>query len=439
MALTTQRPGDYVATFIYGIGANVSIERLHQAWDLVAESNPILRTRIISLPTVQGHVLWQAVLDVPLSWKTENEGDVDAGPEHQMNLSEPLTRMSIIKPSLGSGPCCPYWKIHHALYDGWSINLFLGEVERAYYRQPESGLRQMQHFIRHLQARDESAEKVFWSQYFDGIRGAHFPSVPLDSHPRPDSQITFDMTDLPLSHCDYTGATIVTAAWATVAANEAGASEALFGLIVTGRQAPLKDIEFIAGPTIATVPKRVSLDWRSSHDHLLDNVQKGAAEMIPFEQTGLRNISRMSESAALACKFQTLLVIQPYMDVEDSVSSPIFYEMHDRHPIITRSSLNVISRKMQSMHASRTTQRSSLRNVQNSWWKISHPPFLSSLTASRVKGSSWDYMVRGGTFIRYGHGTVPYLSPREHASTISFLEESSSAPWHLRFVPGTGI
>jgi hypothetical protein len=34
--------------------------------------------------------------------------------------------------------------------------------------------------------------------------------------------------------------------------------------------------------------------------------------MLRYEQTGLQNISRLSDEAAAACQFQNLLVIQPH-------------------------------------------------------------------------------------------------------------------------------
>lgn len=39
--------------------------------------------------------------------------------------------------------------------------------------------------------------------------------------------------------------------------------------------------------------------------------------MIPFEQTGLQNIGRVSARASAACDFQTLLVVQPAEELRE--------------------------------------------------------------------------------------------------------------------------
>jgi non-ribosomal peptide synthetase component F len=80
---------------------------------------------------------------------------------------------------------------------------------------------------------------------------------------------------------------------------------------VSGRQAGVFGIQEIIGPTIATVPICVKLDWDQTIWQLLETTQRQAADMISFEQTGLQNIRHVSEEAALACQFQTLLVVEP--------------------------------------------------------------------------------------------------------------------------------
>ena len=89
------------------------------------------------------------------------------------------------------------------------------------------------------------------------------------------------------------------------------ATEALFGVTVSGRQAAVPGIERIVGPTFATVPIRVSVDWEWSVTDFLQNVLDQATNMIPHEQFGLQRIRRIDADAERACEFQTLLVVQP--------------------------------------------------------------------------------------------------------------------------------
>lgn len=65
------------------------------------------------------------------------------------------------------------------------------------------------------------------------------------------------------------------------------------------------------GPTIATVLLRIPVPGDCRVGVYLARVQRQATEMIPYEQTGLRAIAKVSDEARQACDFQTLLVVQP--------------------------------------------------------------------------------------------------------------------------------
>ncbi|KAF4459939.1 Enniatin synthase [Fusarium albosuccineum] len=64
-------------------------------------------------------------------------------------------------------------------------------------------------------------------------------------------------------------------------------------------------------PTMATVPVRIAIDKCQKVSAFLASVQNQATEMIPFEQTGLHRIARVSEQCQRACGFQTLLIVHP--------------------------------------------------------------------------------------------------------------------------------
>lgn len=136
------------------------------------------------------------------------------------------------------------------------------------------------------------------------MHGSHFPSLRTASdNPHPESEVRLSVRGLEGSGGGFTADTMVRAAWSIVAARSTGSSEALFRATVTRRE------------SIDIVPVRVSLDWESSISQLLQGVQRQAAEMAPFQQTGLQRIRRMSDEAALGCAFQTLLNVQPAVDV----------------------------------------------------------------------------------------------------------------------------
>ncbi|KFY79792.1 hypothetical protein V499_01225 [Pseudogymnoascus sp. VKM F-103] len=311
LALTAQQPGTYVAKYVFEVGQDIDTKTLCGAWDRVVAANAILRTRIVSLP---GIGVVQVVIDEGVSWTISTELDSIQGDQTSngptIGLGTPLTKFAIIEKAAGR-PSQFIWEIHHSLYDGFSMPLLMREAELAYFNKPSQGLQPMTAFIKYILDQDKAVAKIFWQKMFAGTQGSHFPPPKAVHHPRLERQISLRIPGLDWGHSDFTPATLIRAAWSVIAANGAGADEALFGATVTGRQAPVPGIELMAGPTIATVPIRVVVDRDATINQLLGSVQRQAVDMIAFEQTGLQNIAQFNDETALGSNFQTLLVIQP--------------------------------------------------------------------------------------------------------------------------------
>ncbi|KAI8271188.1 Nonribosomal peptide synthase chyA [Colletotrichum sp. SAR11_239] len=82
-----------------------------------------------------------------------------------------------------------------------------------------------------------------------------------------------------------------------------------------------------SGPTLATLPVRIKVSGDQTIHVALEEAQKGFADMIAHQQTGLSRIRAVSGEAANACGFQNLLVVQQQtakMDNQQSSPSSIF-------------------------------------------------------------------------------------------------------------------
>lgn len=326
LALTAQQPGTYVAKYVFEIGRDIDTKTLCGAWDRVVATNAILRTRIVSLP---GLGIVQVVIDEGVSWTISTELDGVQGDQKSngpaIGLGTPLTNFTIIEKAAGT-PSLFIWEIHHSLYDGFSMPLLMREAELAYFNKPSQGLQPMTAFIKYILDQDKVIAKNFWQRMFAGTQGSHFPPPKAAHHPRLERQMSLSIPGLNWGHSDFTPATLIRAAWSVITANGSGTDEALFGVTVTGRQAPVPGIELMAGPTIATVPIRIVLDRDATINQLLGSVQRQAVDMIPFEQTGLQNIAQFNDEAALGSNFQTLLVIQPADQGESDPGRPFLDE-----------------------------------------------------------------------------------------------------------------
>lgn len=310
LAITAKRSQDYVAKHVLLLQSATDVPRLQEAWRKVIDLNPILRTRIMDLPR-EGMV--QAILNHPVSWEVYTSLNEYRYADRQvaMGPGKPLLRLAIISEN-SEGKNYFSLTIHHSLYDGWSMSSLLDQVAMAYEGNLSVQSTPFQLFVKHI--RDIPAESIssFWNGQFSGMEANQFPVLPSpDYEPKADDLFTHSVAAIELKERGHTISTFIRAAWAILMCRQVAGSEALFGSVTAGRQANIPGIDRVAGPTVATVPIRIPIDWNDNIEQLLDKIQNQATEMIAFEQTGLHEIQALGEDAKDACSFQTLLVVQP--------------------------------------------------------------------------------------------------------------------------------
>ncbi|KAG5930353.1 NRPS protein, partial [Claviceps africana] len=328
LALTSRRSGDYVAQNTFQLQANVDIPRFQRAWEHVIATTPILRTRIVDLDT-QGLV--QLVIEEePAAWPESitstlvyQETDRKLG----MGLGTPLMRYAITRDSHDHHMFI--WTVHHALYDGWSMPLILQRLEMAYNGDVLPTPPPFQDFVRFIGHIDVEDAERFWASQFEKMHAHPFPSLPSPVYqPRSDAGVSYHVEQLPWPKTDTTPSTAIRAALSILIATYCDGSEALFGATITGRQAPVPGVESMTGPTIATVPVRVTLDKQQTVGDFLQQIQAQAIDVTAFEQTGLQRIRRITAAAKKACEFQTLLLIHP-IEEPDNSSSLLFVDAEE--------------------------------------------------------------------------------------------------------------
>ncbi|KAM3424719.1 hypothetical protein BST61_g6706 [Cercospora zeina] len=301
LALTSRHEGDYIWQMAFQLRAGIDPPRFKRAYEALVVSTSILRTRIVHISELDSPV--QAIVDEPVHWH-ESTGKV------RMGLGTPLSHVTLTSDP-GSTKTYFTWSLHHSIYDGHSMQLLMNALRDAYEGHEIQPLTPYQSFIKHVTATSETShEAEFWSRQFTGLEAARYPPLPAQEHvPRVDTSVEHKIDNLGSTPRGFTLATCLRAAWALLLTQLTGRTDTVYGAVVTGRHAPLSGIESCAGPTLATVPVRVLLDYDSSLKQLLEQIQHQATDMIKFEQTGLQRVRTISEEAEEACNFQSLMVI----------------------------------------------------------------------------------------------------------------------------------
>ncbi|CAG8905552.1 unnamed protein product [Penicillium egyptiacum] len=313
LSMTAKRANSYVARLLLKLRKNVDVSRLMNAWEMVSRTSaPILRSRIVDCPR-EGLV--QGIVDEPLHWDVTQplQQYLQKYQTRPMGLATPLTRLAIVEDDRSQDTYCLLTQ-HHAIYDGYSLNLLVEEVSKAY----DAGLgdhtpvASFQAFIKYVMAIDYDKTKDFWSRQFANFEAIPFPALPhADHQPKADSTVRRSLEVFQWPQRDVTPSTIIRASWAILTARYMDSDDVVFGAMVTGRQAPLQGLDRIVAPLINAVPVRVKLDFQESVDSLLANIQRQSIDMIAYEQTEVLTIRRIDTNTDRGSRFNTLLVVQP--------------------------------------------------------------------------------------------------------------------------------
>lgn len=327
VAISSTQPGAYVTQLVYRMPPAFAIDHFREAWEKVREIHPILRTRVIH---TLSHGTLQVVVRDSINWSTAGtdlDGYLSSNSQMKITHGGLLARYAITEQSNGIRHFV--WTIHHALYDGWTMRLVLAQVEQIFLHGVQDSIPRpppFSCFIAYTNHVDEEAATNFWSSQFRGRRPSSFPqATPKNYRPRPDqserlSMVILHPADTNTTISTITLSTILRAAWALLLSRYCDAEDVVFGAPLSGRNATVVGIDRMLGPTLTTVPVKITVDRRQSVADFLHAIQHQATEMIPFEQTGIQNIRRLPLVPQGAVDFQNLLVVQPRVGSEQQPS-----------------------------------------------------------------------------------------------------------------------
>lgn len=312
MALAVKQPGTYIAKYLYRLRSVSELERVKAAWEQTMDRCENLRTRIVN---IKGHS-FQVLVKNDVYWEPTQNVDLasfkSASQILQMNYGSRLNRYGIIQE--GPEEFYFFWISHHAVFDGWTVGLVLDTFFQAYETMEAPSLQPYASFIKHIANTNLDESVNYWKKQLDNAQRASFPALPSSSSQDKPSSTRTMQTSIEFSRLtssSITKATFLRAAWAIILGRYCDNGDVTFGSSVSGRNAPVVGLQNMPGPAVSTVPVRVRLDGKQSVLAFLQGIQDQALKMVPYEQFGLQNISKLSPEARDACDFSSLLVVQP--------------------------------------------------------------------------------------------------------------------------------
>ncbi|KAM0447850.1 hypothetical protein ACHAO4_008594 [Trichoderma viride] len=216
--------------------------------------------------------------------------------------------------------------IHHAIYDGWSMDIILSDLsdllcEKPLFRRPQfSSLLNYMHNIPRSQL---DAARSFWAEYLIDLNKPSRPK--LSSRPAEMDEILSvkEQINLPsdlarntFSKAGYGAQVYFQAALAIMWGSISGTSDVLLGSVTSGRTVAVENIEDIVGPSIASLPLRVKLESSTISDVLRD-INESNHRIMEHCILPLSEIKKLSRLQAAESLYDVLFVYQESLFTEN--------------------------------------------------------------------------------------------------------------------------
>jgi ferricrocin synthase len=221
--------------------------------------------------------------------------------------------------------------LHHALYDGWSWDLIMADLDSLIAGNQPPARPQFQEFVQYegefLSSEKATAAQEYWADHLRGVKPGGLPVLTnkkckAETHNfHRASGLDLSLLDAVSRHLRISRHSIPSAAFATLLSLYCGLSEAVFGSVSSGRTLSIPGIENMIGPCISTLPVRINFDHLRTVGDLLLHTHRLHLNFLHFGQLPLRDIKKAAHITAAQTLFDALFVWQETSETKKSARS----------------------------------------------------------------------------------------------------------------------
>ncbi|QSZ28506.1 hypothetical protein DSL72_003003 [Monilinia vaccinii-corymbosi] len=294
-----------------------NIDYLRTNLHKLAHHNPILRTGFAASSDNSGYMqfIWKSFPDSHIENVDAFARDLDIS--NNASLHHPICFKI-----LSTKPCLKLLiHIHHALYDAWSLDLILDDLDcllreetpisRPQFTEVVSG------YLNGRLSSDSQVSKDYWKDYMAHLELRCMPNF----HPRKVSSaglaVAHHLTELSTLDVEFAAKRMVSspqailqAAYALILASYLGSTDVCFGTVFSGRTLPIAGIEDIIGPCLATLPIRIDISTASTLQDLVEELNSTNRKHLEYSTVPLREIKSVNGFEPRQQLFDTLLIWQ---------------------------------------------------------------------------------------------------------------------------------
>jgi amino acid adenylation domain-containing protein len=212
-------------------------------------------------------------------------------------------------------------QLHHAIYDGWTVDLLLADLNKLVEGTSVDGRPQFRAIARHVYLLNNShvsdIARGFWAEYLTGFQPVPFPkllsAIPME--PRTESMVLkLDVDPRATRHIlqemECSPQVLFQAAIAWLWSSYTGQEDIVVGSVTSGRSLAVAGIEEVMGPCIATVPSRTNVSQARAIRDLLTSIQAGNRAVLDYSLLPLGDIKKSAGILPGQSLFDVLFVYQ---------------------------------------------------------------------------------------------------------------------------------
>lgn len=213
-------------------------------------------------------------------------------------------------------------QIHHALYDQWSIEVLLEDMDTLLHQREipdRPSFRLINEHFSHVKTHPETQAPslAFWQDYLSAVVPGHLPnltgrtlpSAPLEAV---EHSIDVDMNALKITAQQIGCSTHVflQALYALLLSLYSGSDDVTFGTVFSGRTLPIADIENVFGPILSTLPSRVNISDARKFTDIVQRLQADNRDIMQHSSVSLADVKRACAISPAQALFDSIFVWQ---------------------------------------------------------------------------------------------------------------------------------
>ncbi|MCL6457173.1 MAG: amino acid adenylation domain-containing protein, partial [Gorillibacterium sp.] len=334
----------YVVQEVISVKSLLHETYLSQALELLGERHPILRTAIVyrKVKKPQQVLLKNRRIEMKLidisGYSDEEQqeeirhikrDDVERGFDLE---KDSLLRMTILR--IGCGEHKMIWSFHHIIMDGWCLSILCSDFMK-YYLALSQGMGQdtlreairketissssFEEYIHWLKEQNHEECLDYWRNLLTDyssvaeIAPSGTAVVTETSVNQLHLELSETLSESIVRLCrqhHVTTNTLFELCWGIVLQRYNNVQDVVFGKVVSGRNAKLKDIDRIIGLFINTIPVRVKIEENDSFESIIPRLYEQAVESGKYDYSPLAEIQRVSGIGGDSLK--TLMVFENF-------------------------------------------------------------------------------------------------------------------------------